>query len=93
MFSFINSRVLFSLKDSLEEDMTTHSIILAQRIPWTAEPGGLQSVGLQRVRREGSDLAHTLFLILTKPLLFYTSFTGKEAEAQRSEVSGLRPHS
>ena len=73
--------------------MATHSSILSWRIPWTVEPGGLQSVGLQRVRREGSDLAHTLFLILTKPLLFYTSFTGKEAEAQRSEFSGLRPHS
>ena len=82
-----------SQEDPLEEGMATHSSILSWRIPWTVEPGGLQSVGLQRVRREGSDLAHTLFLILTKPLLFYTSFTGKEAEAQRSEFSGLRPHS
>ena len=29
--------------------MTTHSSILAWRIPWTVEPGGLQSIGLQRV--------------------------------------------
>ena len=36
--------------DSLEEDMTTHSSILAWRISWTEEPGGLQSVGSQRVR-------------------------------------------
>ena len=34
---------------SLEKEMTTHSSILAWRIPWTEEPGGLQSVGLQRV--------------------------------------------
>ena len=33
----------------LEEGMATHSSILAWRIPWTEEPGGLQSMGLQRV--------------------------------------------
>ena len=32
--------------------MATHSSILAQRIPWTEEAGGLQSIGLQRVRRD-----------------------------------------
>ena len=32
-------------EDPLEEDMATHSSILAWRIPWTAEPGGLQSKG------------------------------------------------
>ena len=33
----------------LEEGMAIHSSILAWRIPWTEKPGGLQSVGLQRV--------------------------------------------
>ena len=33
-------------EDSLEKDMATHSSILAWRIPWTEEPGGLQSMGL-----------------------------------------------
>ena len=33
--------------DPLEKGMATHSSILAWRIPWTEEPGGLQSVGLQ----------------------------------------------
>ena len=37
-------------ENPLEEDMATHSSILAQRIPWTEEPGGLQSMGLRRVR-------------------------------------------
>ena len=37
-------------EDSLENGMATHSSILAWRIPWTEEPGGLQSIGLQRVR-------------------------------------------
>ena len=36
-------------EDSLEEEMTTHSSILAGKIPWTEEPGGLQSKGSQRV--------------------------------------------
>ena len=36
-------------KDSLEEEMTTQSNVLAWRIPWTEEPGGLQSMGSQRV--------------------------------------------
>ena len=37
-------------EDSLEEGMATHSRILAWRILWAEEPGGLQSMGLQRVR-------------------------------------------
>ena len=36
-------------EDSLEKGMATHSSILTWRIPWTEEPGGLQSKGLQRV--------------------------------------------
>ena len=36
-------------EDPLEKGMATHSSILAWRIPWTEEPGGLQSMGLQRV--------------------------------------------
>ena len=36
-------------EDPLEEGMATHSSILAWRIPWTEEPGGLQSMELQRV--------------------------------------------
>ena len=39
-------------EDPLENGMTTCSSILAQRIPWTEEPGGLQSMGSQRVRHD-----------------------------------------
>ena len=39
-------------EDPLEEEMVTHSSILAWRIPWTEVPGGLQSMGLQRVRHD-----------------------------------------
>ena len=35
--------------DPLEKGMATHSSILAWRIPWMQEPGGLQSIGLQKV--------------------------------------------
>ena len=39
-------------EDPLEKEMATHSSILAWRIPWTEETGGLQSMGLQRVRHD-----------------------------------------
>ena len=42
-------------EDPLEKGMATHSSILAWRIPWAEEPGGLQCIGLQRV---GHDWAH-----------------------------------
>ena len=38
-------------EDLLEKEMTTHSGILAWRIPWTEEPGGLQVIGSQKVRQ------------------------------------------
>ena len=48
-----------SQEDPLEEDMATYSSTLTWRIPWTEEPGGLQSMGSQRLRHDWSDLAHT----------------------------------
>ena len=42
-------------EDPLEEGIATHSSILAWRIPWTKEPGGLTSIGSQRV---GHNLAN-----------------------------------
>ena len=45
-------------EDPLEKGMTTHSSILTWRILWTEEPGGLQSIGSQRV-------GHTEQLLLT----------------------------
>ena len=43
-------------EDPLEEGMTTHSSILVWRIRWTEEPGWQQSIGLQRVGHNQSDL-------------------------------------
>ena len=42
----------------LEKEMATHSSTLTWKIPWTEEPGGLQSVGLQRVRHDWVTLLH-----------------------------------
>ena len=39
-------------EDPLEKGLATHSSILVWRIPWTEEPGGLQFIGLQRVRHD-----------------------------------------
>ena len=48
--------------DDLEEEMATQSSILAWKIPWTEEPGGLQSMGSQTVR-------HNLYLFVCVDLI------------------------
>ena len=64
-FKISNKCWLFNFKsslgqeDPLEEGVATHSSILAWEIPWTEEPGELQSTVLQRVGHNWSDLAHT----------------------------------
>ena len=50
-------------EDPLEKEMATHSSILAWRIPWTEEPGGLQSTGCKE-----SDTTEQLHFILQKAL-------------------------
>ena len=42
-------------EDSLEKEMATHSSILAWKIPWTEEPDGLQSMGLQKIQTQLND--------------------------------------
>ena len=54
-------------EDPLEKEMATHSSILAWRIPWTEEPGGLQSMGSQRVGHNWAtslSLSHTSKVML-----------------------------
>ena len=46
-------------EDPLQEEMATHSSILALRIPWTEEPGRLQTTGSQRVGYDWSDLTQS----------------------------------
>ena len=45
-------------KGPLEEKVAAHSSVLSWRILWTEEPGGLQSIGLQRVGHDRSDLMY-----------------------------------
>ena len=52
-------------EDPLEKGMATHSSMLAQRTPWTEEPGGLQSLGSQRVGHDWVTNAFTFHLVLT----------------------------
>ena len=54
---------------SLEEGMVTHSSVLAWRIPWTEEPGGLQSTGSLRVEHDSGSLACTLHRVLAQASL------------------------
>ena len=62
-----------SLEDSSEEEMATHSGILTWKIPWTEEPGRLQSIGLQRVRQSNSSLIYLKYT-WTNPSLIITNF-------------------
>ena len=59
----------------MEKEMASHSSILAWRIPWTEEPGGVQSIGLQRVRHDCAANTCTLG--------FPGSTSGKEPTRQR----------
>ena len=59
-------------EDPLEEGMETHSSILAWSILWTEEPGGLLSVGLQRVGYDWGTNTHTILLRLS--FLNYRAF-------------------
>ena len=51
-------------EDPLEKEMATHSSILGWRIPWTEEPGGLQSTGSQRVGPTEAT-SHSLYYMLS----------------------------
>ena len=48
--------------------MATHSNILAWRIPWTEEPGGLQSMGLQRIQHERVHVGMYILKEVERPL-------------------------
>ena len=56
-------------EDPLEKGMATHSSILAWEIPWTEEPGGLQSMGSQRIRHDLATKSQHFGLGAMKKLL------------------------
>ena len=66
-------------ENPLEKGMTTHSSILTWRIPWTKEPGGLQSMGSQWVRHdwETNIFTFSLFILSTVLILINTIYTRK----------------
>ena len=53
-------------EDLLEEEMATHSSILAWRIPWTGEPGGLQFMGSQSRTRLSDKHTHKELTVITE---------------------------
>ena len=71
-------------EDPLEKEMAVHSSILAWNIPWTEEPGGLQSMGLQRVGHDWTTSLQKLNI-----LFIYDSSTLKnifpDFQAERDE--------
>ena len=67
-------------EDPLEEERATHSSIRAWRIPWTEEPGRLQSIGLQRVGHDWSKSACTQACIYVYIYIFLSKSLGCRAE-------------
>ena len=66
-------------EDPLEKEMAAHSSILAWKIPWTAEPSGLLSMGLQRVRH---DWTTSLHFMLKADLLYCLFQAGRSLEQE-----------
>ena len=75
-------------EDPLEEGMATHSSILAWRTPWTEEPGGLQSLGLQRVGHDWSNTAqHSTAKKMRRSRQQHTNRSDKNVRLQRDPKS------
>ena len=62
-------------EDPLEKGMATHSNIPTWRIPWTEEPGGLESMGLQRVRQDWVAHTFTFIVMITIPVTLSNHWT------------------
>ena len=66
-------------EDPLEKEMATHSSILAWRIPWSEEPGRLQSTGSQRVRHDRATSLSLSWCLncFTKKVVYTENFFGE----------------
>ena len=71
-------------KDPLEEEMATHSSILAWRIPWTEQPGGLQSMGSQRVRHDWAANTSTFIYMCVCVCVLKTERESKHSKGQKN---------
>ena len=65
-------------EDPLEKGMATHSSIFAWRIPWTEEPGGLQSTGSQRVRHDRVTITFSFIFGIWAKRIFWWSRDEKQ---------------
>ena len=72
-------------KDPLEKGMATHSSILAWRIPWTEDPGGLQSMGSERFGHDWASITFTFHTINRKASLFLPHFPNLQLRVQAPE--------
>ena len=75
-------------EDSLEKGMSTHSSILAWRIPWMEEPGGLQSMGLQRSDMTETTTEHAITFVQRGDSLSLVLTLGRWWYSQSCEVLG-----
>ena len=78
-------------EDPLEEEMATHSSILAWRIPWTEEHGGLQSIGSQRIGHDWSNLAQDDVSISIYLLSIYIYLSEKAMATHSSTLAWKIP--
>ena len=85
---------LLGWEDPLEKEMATHSSILGWEIPWTEEPGRLQSIGLHRVGCDRSDLActHARRPVFKSQLPFRAVSTLRVCQVASVVSDSLRPH-
>ena len=74
-------------EDPLEKEMATHSSILAWRIPWMEEPGGLQSTGSQRVRHDWATSLSLMFSFVRNPRSVFPSGCSLRAPISEGECS------
>ena len=73
---------------ALEKEMATHSSVLAWRIPWTGDPGGLLSMGLHRVGHEWSDSAAAAAAEPYEGLPYHSS-VGKESACSAGDPGSI----
>ena len=75
--------MILGLEDPLEKEMTTHSSILAWKIPWTEEPGGLQAMGVTK------ELDMTWQLNNNRLTNNITRITAVSISKQKQEITDL----
>ena len=82
-------------EDPLEKEMVTHSSTLAWKIPWTEEPGRLQSMGSQRVRHNWETSLHFHILKIkklkiSKIIWFLQDYPRGNCQKDRSDLNGCK---